>query len=455
MAINFETIIKTEEMISGTEALPQLAEFHQRAVENGKYVLKCAKCGLNIHANNFNFRCPWHSDALVRTSYSVRRIRLYDLPGLWRFYDWLPVRRINSCSGKSITYKSYGLAKFLGLKNLFIAFNGYWPERGAFVKTCTFKEFEAIVSIQYARDKGVSGPLVVASAGNTANAFAYVSSLEHYPVILVVPKRCLCDVWVPELDPTFVKIVVVEDGDYADAITLAKRLSALSNFAYEGGAANIARRDGLATVLLDAVVRIGTFPEHYFQAVGSGTGAIASYETVLRLVDSGLLGRIPKFHLSQNLPFVPMVKAWNENRREILPEDFPRINNVFDLVYARVLSNRYPPYSVSGGVYDILRATAGEMYAISNEEAIHAAGLFEESEGIDILPAAAVTVASLTKAVDKGKVNSTETVILNITGGGRKRLETEAPLSEIKPDLVINRQASDEELKWPLPLKKH
>lgn len=432
---------------------PRLEGIDQLQSRAKKYDLECVECGSLIHPHSFNFNCREH-EALVRSRYLSRQINLFDLPGLWRFFDWLPVQNINCCNAKPITYKSRHLAADLGLKKLFISFSGYWPERGAFVKTCTFKEFEAIVSLRYAQDNGVSGPLVVASAGNTANAFAYVASVEHYPVILVVPKRCLCDVWVPELDPAYVKTVVVEDGDYADAISIAKRLAAINNFIFEGGAVNVARRDGLATVLLDAVIDIGALPQHYFQAVGSGTGAISAWEASLRLVGDGRFGkRPPKFHLSQNLPFAPMVNAWAGGRRRIIPDDLPKEKNVLDLVFARVLSNRYPPYGVAGGVFDVLKATKGKMYAVGNEEAERAGKLFESREGIDILPAAAVAVASLIKAVESSEIRPNDVIVLNITGGGRLRLEADMPLFEIEPNLTVSKQALDEKLKWPSLLK--
>jgi hypothetical protein len=38
----------------------------------------------------------------------------------------------------TVVYSSSGLDERLGLEALFIAFNGYWPERGALLPTCTF-----------------------------------------------------------------------------------------------------------------------------------------------------------------------------------------------------------------------------------------------------------------------------------------------------------------------------
>ena len=74
-----------------------------------------------------------------------------------------------------MTYKSKGLAAHLGLENLYITFNGYYPAIGAHMTTCSFKETEAY-SVCARIDENEKRVLVVASAGNTARAFAKVCS---------------------------------------------------------------------------------------------------------------------------------------------------------------------------------------------------------------------------------------------------------------------------------------
>ncbi len=59
----------------------------------------------------------------------------------------------------------------------------------------------------------------------------------------------------------------------------------------EGGAKNVARRDGMGTVMLDAAVTMKEMPDDYFQAIGSGTGGIAAWEASMRLRDDGRFGK--------------------------------------------------------------------------------------------------------------------------------------------------------------------
>ncbi len=413
----------------------------------GRYDVVCIATGKRLEGPSFDFLCPKHN-SLARTVYTDKRIKPKELHGIWRYIDWLPVKNPSTYTAKPLTYRSEGLADELGLSNLFVSFNGYWPEGGVKMETCTFKELEGAVTIQYAKEHGVDR-LVVASAGNTAKAFALTAIQERFQVVLIVPEKCLCGVNLPRYDERYVKTLMLTDGDYSDAIRLSERVSKVRGFANEGGARNVSRRDGLGVVMLDAVMEMGRLPDHYFQAVGSGTGAIAAYEAVIRFIGDGRFGsRVPRFHLSQNMPVAPMYNAWKDGRREIDPvRDLPKANNILDLVYARVLTNRYPPYGVVGGVYDTLTASKGVMYGVENKAAREARRLFKKCEDIDILPAAAVAVSSLQDAIEAGSVERDSPVMLNITGGGNLRLRKDMKLERIKEDYRISKDISDDELR--------
>lgn len=399
--------------------------------ENAKYNLVCTVCN-GVYFDN-RLKCT-SDNALLRTNYRKKRLILKNVPGMGRFHDWLPINEIITSDSGPITYKSTELASELGLKNLYINFNGYWPEKGAFVKTCSFKEFEAFPTMQRIQNSRKS--LVLASAGNTARAFSHVSALTGTKVYIVVPGSGMNRLWLPEEPTPSINLIQMgKNCDYTDSIHLADRIAELPGFQAEGGARNVARRDGMGTVMLDAAITMGRLPDHYFQAIGSGTGGIAAWEASLRLINDGRFGKnLPELHLSQNLPFAPMLNAWNEGRREIIKDiDMPDPKKLIHEMYADILSNREPPYSAPGGVYDALRSSNGTMYGISNKEAKSAYRLFEEIEGIYIFSPAAVAVASLIKAIESEKVKPDEHILLNITGGGVKRLMKDYQLHNIPP----------------------
>jgi cysteate synthase len=399
----------------------------------GRFKLKCLKCGRE-YGQEYRLTCE-NDNSFLRADYFEKKLELRNQPGIGRFHSWLPIQEELTADAGPITYKSEAFARELGLSNLYIGFSGYWPEMRAFVKTCSFKELEAYPTMHLLKETGGKA-IVLASAGNTGRAFAHVSALKGIDVYIVVPDSGVSQLWLPEEPTKSIHLISMSPGnDYTDAINLAGRIAKLPGMVPEGGARNVARRDGMGTVMLDAAVTIGKMPDHYFQAVGSGTGGISAWEAALRLRDDGRFGqRLPKLQLSQNLPFVPMYNAWQERRREIIPElDMKDAKRQIEDTYATVLTNRAPPYAVTGGLYDALVDTDGIMYAITREEALEAKALFESLEGIDILPPSAVSTASLIKAVEAGNVGKDETILLNLAGGGYKRLKEDFILYQIEP----------------------
>ena len=133
--------------------------------------------------------------SLIRAIYEKKQLEVKSEEyGIYRFADWLPIYRMLQGSSAPITYKSEGLAKELDLKNLHITFSGYWPEKGVNMPTASFKETEAYaVCGRLSEDE--KRVLVVASAGNTARAFAHVCSKNNIPLLLSVPEDNLDALW--------------------------------------------------------------------------------------------------------------------------------------------------------------------------------------------------------------------------------------------------------------------
>ena len=404
------------------------------------YTLECVASGREFDDEGWVLEdraCK--SPSLVRAKYAKKQIEVKsDKFGLYKFADWLPVRRMLKGSAAPVTYKSKGLGEYLGLENLWITFNGYYPVVGASMTTCSFKETEAYsVCARAAEDE--KRVLVVASAGNTARAFAKVCSDNNIPLLLAVPYDNIGALWFAEpLNPCVKLISCEKGGDYFDAIHLSNLALKADGFYAEGGAKNIARRDGMATTVLSAATTIGRIPDYYFQAVGSGTGAIAAWEANMRLIEDGRFGtHIMKLMVSQNAPFVPMYDAWRADSRQMLPYDDDKARRDAEIIDAKVLSNRRPPYGLAGGLYDALKATGGDVFVATNAQARKAAKLFRELEGVDIHPAPSVATASLIKAVADGKIEKDATVMLNITGGGEELFKEGKELWYLRPSLVF------------------
>lgn len=404
------------------------------------YTLACVATGREFEDEGWTLEdraCK--TPSLVRTKYARTQLGVKSPEfGLYKFCDWLPVRRMLKGSSAPVTFRSKGLGKYLGLENLWITFNGYYPAVGASMTTCSFKETEAY-SVCARAAEHEDRVLVVASAGNTARAFAKVCSDNNIKLLLAVPYDNIGALWFDQpLNPCVKLISCEKGGDYFDAIHLSNLALKGQGFYAEGGAKNVARRDGMATTVLSAVTTIGRIPDYYFQAVGSGTGAIAAWEANMRLIEDGRFGsNTMKLMVSQNAPFVPMYDAWRADSRVMLPYDDNKARRDAEIIDAKVLSNRRPPYGLVGGLYDALKATGGDVFVATNAQARKAGKLFQELEGVDIYSAAGVATASLIKAVADGKVEKDATVMLNITGGGEQLFKQGKELWYLQPDLVF------------------
>lgn len=378
--------------------------------------------------------------SLVRAVFEQKQLHVGDDSlGLYKFADWMPIQRLLENPSCPITYKSEKLAKKLGLNSLYITFSGWWPERGARMTTCSFKETEAYSVCARLGEGQKDHVLVVASAGNTARAFAKVCSDNGIPLLLCVPQDNIKALWFDKpLNPCVKLFTTASGSDYFDAIQLSNFVCELPGFLAEGGAKNIARRDGMSTTMMSAVTTIGRIPDFYFQAVGSGTGAIAAWEANLRFMEDGRFGQNKaRLIVSQNKPFVPMYVAWRKDSRALLPYDADQARRDAAEICAPVLSNRKPPYSLAGGLYDALKDTDGDILAVSNEEAQAAKALFLETEGRDIYSAAGVALASLVQAINNNKVKPDDLVMLNITGGGEKEFQEAHQLFHLEPDHIF------------------
>jgi len=358
--------------------------------------------------------------SLVRAVYEHREFTVRkELDGIYRYANWMPIKRTLKHSCAPVTYRSRGLAKYLGLENLYITFSGWNPRIGAKMKTCSFKETEAY-SVLARMDKNEKRTLIVQSAGNTARAFAQVCSDNKIPVVICVPLDSCHDLWFRKPLDKCVKLIAVPHGcDYYDAIALGEKLATDPDFFLEGGAKNVARRDGMGTTILSFVEKVGRIPDAYFQAVGSGTGAIAAWENAQRLAADGRFGpNNMRVYVAQNAPFTLMYDSWKQGSRQLVDLDPEDGRHQAEIIIAKVLSNRKPPYSLAGGVYDTLKDSRGDFYLASNNDIIFWMLQYRNLEGYDLLPASCVAVSALAQAVKEGKVRKDEYIMLNCTGGG-------------------------------------
>ncbi len=404
------------------------------------YTLICQVCRKEFTDNGYRLGCDEnHEPGLLLTNYTLKQFEVQrDREDIYRYQQWLPIQRTLEGTRKAVVYQSKSLSRMTRLSSLWIAFSGYWPAKSAMGGTTTFKDLEAptVLSRIPLTHKEV---LVVASAGNTAAAFAFACSQCCLPCVIILPESGIERMQFRDSLHPCVKIVVLTGFvDYYDAIMLANRVASHAGFILEGGVHNVARRDGLGTILCSAVEMMGRLPDYYFQAIGSGAGGIAVHDTAKKLLCDGRFGQqYPRLMLSQNSPFTPIYHSWKAQQRSLIEVDQNDGKKQIRQIAAQVLSNQRPPYSVRGGVFDALQESQGDMLVATNHEVSHAMALFREAEGIDIDPAAGVAFATLLKQAAAGSIEPDAHVLLNITGGGWIQRSHDYQLVPAQPTLEI------------------
>lgn len=396
--------------------------------EKIRYSLRCMRCGWESYEDKYLQYCPTCGpDSFLRTVYAEPTVDVAGDPSYFYSYqNFLPFKSKFGKYGPMIgCIKVKKLGEEIGLNNLWLLLSCYAPEYGAKFMTATFKEVEALGVLARVQDQ-TKKVLIVSSAGNAARAFLEIGSKYRVPTIVVVPESALPTLCVSELPGDRSPVLIsLRNAFYPDAIRFVEEVQNVfcDRLVREGGCYNVARRDSVGILVHRAVKAIGRIPDHYVQAVGSGTGAIAAWEATRRLAALGKFGnRIMKLHLVQNAPFTPMVNAWRKKNRHIETIGKKDLRKILSQTYAKILSNDTPPYSVTGGIYDALSSTRGNMYSVSNREGMEASKLLLKYTGISPCPEASVALAGLQQAIREGEVNSKDCVLVHITGGGWERL---------------------------------
>jgi cysteate synthase len=149
--------------------------------------------------------------------------------------------------------------------------------------------------------------------------------------------------------------------------------------------------------------------------------------------------------LCQNMPFTPIYDAWRGGLRQLDDESAESYRSSVAYACADELTNWKPPYGIRGGVYDSLAESRGDVMAADSTAVQKAMDMFLWLEGIDIEPAAAVALACLSDAVVQEKIDRNSVVLLNVTGGGRRRLAMDYPLVQAEPAMWLTRQSLAQE----------
>jgi threonine synthase len=344
---------------------------------------------------------------------------------IWRYQPLLPVPTDiagsrNMEPGYTRLLKADNLARELGMKNLWIKDDSGNP-------THSFKDRVVAMALSAARELG-SKVFACPSTGNLANAVAAAGARAGLRTVVFIPENLER----PKVLTTAVYggTLVAVRGNYDDVNRLASEIAGEE----EGWAfVNVNVRpyyaEGSKTLGYEVAEQLGwRLPEQVVIPVASGSQLTKVDKGFSELVRLGLVEGSPyKIFGAQATGCSPVSAAFKDGHDVVRP--------VRPDTIAKSLAIGNPadgPY-----VLDVARRTGGAVEDVSDDEVRDGIQLLARTEGVFAETAGGVTVATLKKLLETGRLDpEAETVVLN-TGDGLKTLDAVAdrvgPAATIEP----------------------
>ncbi len=350
---------------------------------------------------------------------------------IWRYRDFLPIEGdpIDVGTGFTPLLRANRLARRLGLKELYI------KNDGVNMPTLSFKDRVVSVALTRARELGFS-TVSCASTGNLANSTAAIAAHAGMECCVFIPADLEAGKILGTLvyNPTLMAV----RGNYDQVNRLCSEVANT----YGWGFVNINLRpyysEGSKPLGYEVVEQLGwRLPDHIVAPLASGSLFTKIRKGFDEFMKVGLVEeKHVRFSGAQAEGCSPIAQAFAEGRDFITP--------VKPNTIAKSIAIGNPadgPYAL-----DIASRTGGSIAAVNDEEIIEGIKLLAETEGVFTETAGGTTIAVLTKRVEQGKIDPSETTVAYITGNGLKT--TEAVASAVGEPLTIDPQLADFNAAW-------
>ena len=341
-------------------------------------------------------------------------------PTIWRFAELLPVESeppALPAVGYSPLLPAPRLAARLGLERLWIKDDSRNP-------TLSFKDRVVAVAAARAVEFGFH-TLVCASTGNLSASVAAAAATLGLRAVVFVPA---------DLEPAKIAqaqalgaTVVRVDGVYDDVNRLCLELTdELDGWAVVNVNLRPFYAEGSKTLAFEIAHQLGwRTPDVVVAPLASGslyTKLARGFDELARV---GLIeGPRVRYVGGQAAGCAPIATAYAQGADEWQPVRQPS-------TIVRSLAIGTP----ADGVYALrlARRSGGAIYGLPDPLTVDSIRLLAETEGVLTETAGGVTLAALRRAVDEGRVQGADEVVLVITGNGLKTLDVitaDIPLGE-------------------------
>jgi threonine synthase len=327
---------------------------------------------------------------------------------IWRYADLLPVvgtDYVNLEAGFTPLVRAENLAKKLGLRELYIKNDTANP-------TWSFKDRVVSVALSRAKELGFD-TVACASTGNLANSVAAHAARAGLRCFVFIPADLEAGKVMNSL--VYNPHVVAVKGNYDEVNRLCSEIADRTQWAFVNVNVRPYYSEGSKTLAYEVAEQLGwKAPDHVVIPIASGSMLTKIYKGFNELSKLGLIEETStRVSGAQAEGCSPVAQAFAGGHDFVSP--------VKPNTIAKSLAIGNP----ADGIYalDIIRKTEGAAAAVSDDEIVDGIKLLAETEGIFTETAGGVTIASLKKLAETGRIGRDEVTVAYITGIGLKTQE--------------------------------
>ena len=378
--------------------------------------LKCRECGrlypaVAMHICEFCFgplEVDYDYEAIAAR---LTRRSIEEGPkSLWRYHELLPVTgapTVGLHAGMTPLVHAKRLGKLLGLDNL------YLKNDTVNHPTLSFKDRVVAVAMTRARELGFD-TVACASTGNLANSVSAHAASVGMKCFVFIPHDLEAGKILGNLiySPT----VVAVRGNYDDVNRLCSEIGGEYPWAFVNINIRPYYAEGSKSLAFETAEQLGwRIPDQVVVPIASGSLLTKIKKGFQEFEKLGIVPANPGLRVNgaQAEGCSPVYRAFISGKNHLVP--------VKPNTIAKSLAIGNP----ADGFYslDVVFKSKGAIAAATDPEIVEGMKLLAETEGIFAETAGGVTVASLKKLCEEGRIKRSELTVAYITGNGLKTME--------------------------------
>jgi threonine synthase len=325
-----------------------------------------------------------------------------DQSGVWRFRELLPIllypeQAVTLREGNTPLYQLLRSAEELGLEHLYAKHQGMNP-------TGSFKDTGMTAALSQARERGFQW-VACASTGNTSAAMAAYAARARMSSLVLLPEGKIS--WSKLSQAIDYGAVTCQlNTDFDGCVRVLAEVVRRAPV-YLLNSVNPYRLEGQKTPALEIAEQFDwQVPDHLIVPGGNLANSSALGKGFMEMMQLGLSSKVPKISVIQAERANPLyLSLLNHDGREIQAMQAD----------TRATAIRIGNPASWRKAARVIQHTGGYCEQVSEAEIALAKAEIGQ-EGIGCEPASAVTLAGLKKLVHQGKIDSSETVVLLLTG---------------------------------------